>query len=205
VLKEAIRQCRQWRDKGHVLQVSVNVSARDLIDDYLPHYVLQLLREQDLPPERLTLEVTENSVMQQFNRVMSVLGCLLDVGVRISLDDFGTGQSSLAQLRNMPLRELKIDKSFVMSLPENAQNEAIVCTTIKLAHSLGLEVVAEGVENEEALRLLAGAGCEQAQGFFMSKPLSPADFEQWLTDYEPVSFKERRTGARPFEKRHVGG
>jgi EAL domain-containing protein (putative c-di-GMP-specific phosphodiesterase class I) len=183
----------------------VNVSARDLIDDYLPHYVLQLLREQDLPPERLTLEVTENSVMQQFNRVMSVLGCLLDVGVRISLDDFGTGQSSLAQLRNMPLRELKIDKSFVMSLPENAQNEAIVCTTIKLAHSLGLEVVAEGIENEEALRLLAGAGCEQAQGFFMSKPLPPADFEQWLTDYEPVSFKERRTGARPFEKRHVRG
>ena len=205
VLKEAIGQCRRWRDKGHILQVSVNVSARDLIDDYLPHYVLQLLREQDLPPERLTLEVTENSVMQQFNRVMSVLGCLLDVGVRISLDDFGTGQSSLAQLRNMPLRELKIDKSFVMSLPENAQNEAIVCTTIKLAHSLGLEVVAEGVENEEALRLLAGAGCEQAQGFFMSKPMPPADFEQWLSDYEPVSFKERRKGLRPFEKLRVGG
>lgn len=200
VLKEAIGQCRRWQESGHILQVSVNVSARDLIDDYLPHYVLQLLREQDLPPDRLTLEVTENSVMQQFNRVMSVLECLLDVGVRISLDDFGTGQSSLAQLRNMPLRELKIDKSFVMSLPENAQNEAIVRTTVKLAHSLGLEVVAEGVENEEALRLLAGAGCEQAQGFFMSKPVSPADFERWLADYEPVFFKERRTGSRPFRK-----
>jgi diguanylate cyclase (GGDEF)-like protein len=201
VLKEAIGQCRRWQDKGHNLQVSVNVSARDLIDDYLPHYVLQLLREQELSPDRITLEVTENSVMQQFNRVMSVLECLLDVGVRISLDDFGTGQSSLAQLRNMPLRELKIDKSFVMSLPENAQNEAIVRTTVKLAHSLGLEVVAEGVENEEALRLLAGAGCEQAQGFFMSKPLAPADFEQWLANYEPMPFRERRTGSRPFRKK----
>lgn len=200
VLKEAIQQCRRWQDDGHALQVSVNVSARDLIDDYLPHYVLQLLREQDLPADRLTLEVTENSVMQQFNRVISVLECLRDVGVRISMDDFGTGQSSLAQLRNIPLKELKVDKSFVMSLPENTQNEAIVRTTIKLAHSLELEVVAEGVENEEALRFLAGAGCEQAQGFFLSKPVPPENLEQWLADYKPVQWAERRTGSRPFSR-----
>jgi diguanylate cyclase (GGDEF)-like protein len=200
VLREAIRQCRLWQDKGYVLQVSVNVSARDLSDDYLPHYVLQLLREQELPPDRLTLEVTENSVMQQFNRVISVLECLRDVGVRISMDDFGTGQSSLAQLRNIPLRELKVDKSFVMSLPDNVQNEAIVGTTIKLAHSLGLEVVAEGVENEATLRFLAGAGCEQAQGFFLSKPVAPEALEQWLAEYEPVRCMERRTDSRPFRK-----
>jgi diguanylate cyclase (GGDEF)-like protein len=200
VLRSAIQQCRKWKDAGYTLQVSVNVSARDLTDDYLPHYVLQLLREQDLPPEQLTLEVTENSVMQQFKRIVSVLECLRDVGVRLSLDDFGTGQSSLAQLRDIPLRELKIDKSFVMSLPDNAQNEAIVLTTIKLAHSLGLEVVAEGVENEGALRLLAGAGCEQAQGYFLGKPLSPEDFGRWLVEYKPVSYADRRTGARPFRK-----
>ncbi len=201
VLKDAIEQCRKWEDEGRVLQVSVNVSARDLIDDYLPHYVLQLLREQDLPPERLTLEVTENSVMRQFNRVITVLECLRDIGVRLSLDDFGTGQSSLAQLRDIPLRELKIDKSFVMSLPENAQNEAIVRTTIKLAHSLGLKVVAEGVENEEALQLLAGAGCEQAQGYFLSKPVYPEVFEQWLADYVPKQYAERRADTRPFRQK----
>jgi diguanylate cyclase (GGDEF)-like protein len=201
VLKEAIKQCRRWQDDGHELHVSVNMSARDLIDDYLPHHVLQLLREQGLPPERLTLEVTENSVMQQFKRVISVLECLRDVGVRISLDDFGTGQSSLAQLRDIPLHELKVDKSFVMSLPENAQNEAIVSTTVKLAHSLELDVVAEGVENEETLRFLAGTGCEQAQGFFLSKPVDPEAFGQWLEDYKPVRCPERRKGKRPFRRK----
>ena len=200
VLDEAIKECRRWQDNGQVLQVSVNVSARDLSDDYLPHYVLQLLREQDLPPERLTLEVTENSVMQNFNRVITVLECLRDVGVRISMDDFGTGQSSLAQLRNIPLKELKVDKSFVMSLPDNSQNEAIVRATIKLAHSLGLEVVAEGVENEGALRLLAGAGSEEAQGYFLSKPVPPEEFDKWLSEYKPVAGLERRAAARPFRK-----
>ena len=87
-----------------------------------------------------------------------------------------------------------------MSLPDNAQNEAIVLTTIKLAHSLGLEVVAEGVENEGALRLLAGAGCEQAKGYLLSKPLSPKDFGRWLVEYKPLSYADRRTGARPFRK-----
>lgn len=200
VLREAIEQCRRWQDNGHLLQVSVNVSARDLHDDYLPYYVLQLLKEKGLPPSRLTLEVTENSVMQQFNRVITVLECLRDVGVRISMDDFGTGQSSLAQLRNIPLHELKVDKSFVMSLPDSAQEEAIVLTTIKLAHSLGLEVVAEGVENEPTLRLLSGAGCQQAQGHFFSRPVPPQEFEAWLTSFKPITYAERRKDSRPFRK-----
>ena len=138
--------------------------------------------------------------MQQLGRAMTVLECLHDVGVRISMDDFGTGQSSLAQLRNMPLHELKIDKSFVMALPDSVQDESIVRTTLELAHSLGLEVVAEGVENEETLRFLSGSGCEQAQGFFLSKPIPPRKFLAWLQTFESVSYPDRRAALRPFRK-----
>ena len=200
VLGDAIARCREWHDAGYPMHVSVNISARDLCDDYLPYYVLQLLKEQDLKPNQLTLEVTENSVMQQLGRAMTVLECLRDVGVRISMDDFGTGQSSLAQLRNIPLHELKIDKSFVMALPDSAQDGSIVRTTLELAHSLGLEVVAEGVENEETLRFLSGSGCEQAQGFFLSKPIPPRKFLAWLRAFEPVSCPDRRGELRPFRR-----
>jgi diguanylate cyclase (GGDEF)-like protein len=200
VLGDAIARCREWHDAGHAMHVSVNISARDLCDDYLPYYVLQLLKEQDLRPNQLTLEVTENSVMQQLGRAMTVLECLRDVGVRISMDDFGTGQSSLAQLRNIPMHELKIDKSFVMTLPDSPQDESIVRTTLELAHSLGLEVVAEGVENEETLRFLSSSGCEQAQGFFLSKPIPPKKFLAWLRTFEPVAYPDRRGALRPIRK-----
>lgn len=201
VLRDAISECRAWQDAGYPLHVSVNISTRDLCDDYLPYFVLQLLKEQAIPPERLTLEVTENSVMQQLARASTVLECLRDVGVRISMDDFGTGQSSLAQLRHMPLHELKVDKSFVMTLPEDPQNEEIVRATLKLARSLGLDVVAEGVENEQALRFLAELGCQQAQGYFVSKPVSPADFMRWLEGFKPVACRERRRAKRPFRRK----
>lgn len=200
VLREAIRQCRRWHEAGYPIHVSVNVTARDLCDDYLPYYVLQLLKDHRLSPGLLTLEVTENSVMQQLGRSTTVLECLRDVGVRLSMDDFGTGQSSLAQLRHIPLHELKIDKSFIMSLPGDAQNEEIVRATLKLAHSLGLDVVAEGVENAHALRFLSGAGCQQAQGYFISKPVPPTGFLAWLRDYEPVACADRRDEGRPFRR-----
>ena len=200
VLRDAIARCREWHDAGFPLTVAVNISARDLCDDYLPYYVLQLLREHCLLPSCLTLEVTENSVMQQLGRAVTVLECLRDVGVRISMDDFGTGQSSLAQLRSIPLNELKIDKSFILSLPGNAQEESIVQTTLELAHSLDLEVVAEGVENEAALRFLSGLGCEQAQGYFLSKPIPPRKFLGWLRTFEPVPCPDRRGAMRPFRK-----
>lgn len=198
VLRRAILDCRKWQEAGHKLNVSVNISARDLCDDYLPYYVLQLLKESEVEPCRLTLEVTESSVMQNVRRAITVLDCLRDVGVRISMDDFGTGQSSLAQLRNIPLHELKVDKSFILSLPDNAQDAAIVRATVDLAHSLNLEVVAEGVENEEALRMLSGIGCEQAQGYFMGKPVPPTMFLSWMSEFKPVSYEDRRAGDRPF-------
>ena len=201
VLRHAIQQCRQWQDEGFPIHVSVNITARDLCDDYLPHYVQQLLKDQDLPPDRLTLEVTENSVMQQLARSITVLECLRDLGVRISMDDFGTGQSSLGQLRHIPLHEVKIDKSFVMTLPEDSQNEEIVRATLQLASSLGLDVVAEGVENERTMRFLSGAGCQQAQGFFVSQALPPSGFMDWLRAYQVVAYPERRDRRRPFRKK----
>jgi diguanylate cyclase (GGDEF)-like protein len=198
VLQRAVQYCREWRDQNYELGISVNLAARDLQDEYLPHFVLQILEEQDIEPHCLTLEITENSVMQDVNLSITVLECLRDVGVRISIDDFGTGHSSLAQLKNIPLHELKIDRSFVSDVLEDNQNEAIVRATIELAHNMGLEVCAEGVEDEKTLRYLSDAGCEQAQGYYLSKPV-PSDYLiDWLQKYKPVSYRERRKSKRAF-------
>lgn len=198
VLTKAVEQSRDWADKGFDLHMSVNLSVRDLLDEYLPYHVLQILKENDVKPEQLTLEITESSVMEDVDRAVLVLECLRDIGVRISMDDFGTGHSSLAQLRNIPLHELKIDKSFVMTILEDVQNEAIVRTTIDLAHSLNLEVVAEGVEDEAIMRRVASLGCEQAQGYFLSKPVPADEFLAWITDFTPIVFHERRRSDRAF-------
>lgn len=198
VLKRALQYCHEWRDRGFELGVAINLSARDLQDEYLPYYVLQILKEQHIESQYLTLEITENSVMQNINHAVNVLECLRDIGVRISIDDFGTGHSSLAQLRNIPLRELKIDRSFVTGMLEDRQNEAIVRTTIELAHSMGLEVCAEGVEDENTMRHLGSAGCEQAQGFYLSKPIPSDELLAWLQKYKPRSYCERRKKKRAF-------
>ena len=198
VLAKAVKQCREWADKGFELNISVNLSVRDLIDEYLPYHVLQILKEHNVKPERLTLEVTESSIMENVAHAVLILECLRDIGVRISMDDFGTGHSSLAQLRNIPLHELKIDKSFVMTILDDEENEAIVRTTIDLAHSLKLEVVAEGVEDESTMRRIATLGCEQGQGYYLSKPIPADEFMVWLENFEPKAFHERRNGDRAF-------
>jgi diguanylate cyclase (GGDEF)-like protein len=198
VIAEAVRECRHWEESGHVLQVSVNLSARDLLDEYLPYYVMQILKEHELPAERLTLEVTESSIMEDLSHAVAILECLRDIGVQISMDDFGTGHSSLAQIRNIPLHELKIDRSFVMSLAEDEHNDVIVKTTVNLAHSMKLKVVAEGVEDIETMRLISSIGCEQAQGYFLSKPIPSKAFRSWLDKFEPVTFENRRNKNRAF-------
>jgi len=198
VLERAVQSCREWRSKGFELGISVNLSARDLQDEYLPHFVLQILKEQNIKAQDLTLEITENSVLQNVNHAVSILECLRDMGVRISIDDFGTGHSSLAQLRDIPLHELKIDKSFVIDMLEDNRNEAIVRATIGLAHNMQLEVCAEGVEDENTLRYLSNAGCKQAQGYYLSKPV-PSDYLiDWLQKYKQVSYGERRKNKRAF-------
>jgi len=194
----AVQQCRRWDDAGHALQVSVNLSARDLLDEYLPYHVMQILREANLDAARLTLEVTESSIMDDLQRSIAVLELLRDLDIRISMDDFGTGHSSLAQLRNIPLHELKIDKSFIQTICNDEHNDAIVRTTVELAHGMALDVVAEGVEDEATLRRVAGHGCQQAQGFYFTKPLPPDDFMRWLDNYKPKAVPERRKSDRAF-------
>ncbi|MCZ6853751.1 MAG: GGDEF domain-containing phosphodiesterase, partial [Gammaproteobacteria bacterium] len=199
VLARAVKQCREWEEDGYVLQISVNLSARDLLDEQLPQNVMRALKDNQVPADRLTLEITENTVMQQIDRAISILKRLRDIGVRISMDDFGTGYSSLAQLKNMPLNELKIDKSFVKTMLTDPQNEAIVKTTLELARNMHLDVVAEGVEDEATIRHLAAAGCEQAQGYLLSKPMTSADLIKWLDNWQPTSYADRRTDSRPFK------
>ncbi len=182
-LNAAVRECRRWLEEGLDVPVSVNLSAHDLIDKDLPWFVLDLLRHHDLAPHYLITEITEEGLVRDFGNATVVLQLLRDLGVRISIDDFGTGYSSLAQIRNLPVDELKIDKSFVTQLPDNRADAAIVSAAIDLAHNLGLEVVAEGVETRPALRWLRERGCERAQGFYVSRPLPSAEFIDWMRSY----------------------
>ncbi len=201
VLERAVMYCRRLAERGHHLGVSVNLSVRDLLDEYLPYFVLQVLKDHDVRPGQLTLEVTESSIMEDVGHAVLVLECLRDIGVRISMDDFGTGHSSLSQLRNIPLHELKVDKSFVMSLATDATNESIVRTTIGLAMDLELSVVAEGVEDEATMRRISELGCHQAQGFYLSKPLPYDELVSWLETFEVTRYSERRKSKRAFSAR----
>jgi diguanylate cyclase (GGDEF)-like protein len=183
-LAAAVRECRIWIEEGLDLTVSVNLSSRDLLDQNLPLFILQLLRDHDLAARHLTLEVTEDALVRDFGRATLVLECLRDLGVRISIDDFGTGYSSLSQIRKLPVDELKVDRSFVMGLPESQPDAAIVKATIDLAHDLGLAVTAEGVENTPALQWLTQRGCEHAQGFLISRPMPAEAFVGWVERYD---------------------
>ncbi len=179
-LTAAIRECRLWLEEGLDLPVAVNLSGRDLQNRDLPCLVLELLRDHDLPARQLVLEITEQAVVRDFEAATLVLECLRDLGIRIAIDDFGTGYSSLAQLRHLPVDELKIDRSFVMGLPAGHADAAIVRSAIDLAHNLGLEVLAEGVETEAAFEWLRERGCEQAQGFLIGKPMPAEQFPAWV-------------------------
>jgi diguanylate cyclase (GGDEF)-like protein len=183
VLDHAISQCRRWRDAGLDLGIAVNLSAVDLMDVDLPDYVYLCLRRHGVAPERLILEVTESALMRDVNYAIRVLQRLRSGGVRIAIDDFGTGHSSLAQLRKLPVDELKIDKSFVMQLAQQAGDAAIVRATIDLGHHMGLRVIAEGVEDARSLALLSEFRCDMAQGYLFSAPLESVPFAEWCRHY----------------------
>jgi len=183
VVGEVVRQCGAWVADGTDLHVSVNISALDLLDDSLPPYVSRMLEHHAVPPERIALEITESAVMQDAACAMRVLQALRDTGVRLSIDDFGTGESSLAQLRRLPVDELKIDKSFILDLREADADdsvEAIVRSTIELGHNMGLSVVAEGVESTFSREWLLRYRCDLAQGYLFSRPLAPRALEEWI-------------------------
>lgn len=180
VLDEAIRQCGLWRAKGLSLRVSVNISARDLMNRELPEMVQELLLKHATPADMLCLEITESGFMDDPALAQRILEQLHALGVHLSIDDYGTGYSSLSYVARLPVDELKIDRSFVKRMMDDRLTAMIVRSTIELGHSLGLKVVAEGVEDEAAFRFLRQQGCEQAQGYFMSPALSPAKLEEWL-------------------------
>src|SRR3712207_5034496 len=152
----------------------------NLIDLRLPNDLARLLTSWRLPPGSLELEITESTIMADHRRAMTILTRLSKMGVALSVDDFGTGYSSLAYLQNLPVDFIKIDKSFCMSMADDPGNKTIVQSTIDLGHNLGLKVVAEGVETEEAYQTLAELGCDYAQGYFLSRPLAPDKATRWL-------------------------
>ena len=182
-LATAIRECRLWIEEGLDLPISVNLSSRDLQDKHLPLYILELLRNHDLPATNLVLEITEEAVVLDFKHATLILECLRDLGIRIAVDDFGTGYSSLSLIKRLPVDELKIDRSFVTNLPDDKDDVAIVRAAIDLAHNLGLQVLAEGVETQAGLDWLVESGCEQAQGYLISKPMPAEQFSDWVKNY----------------------
>ncbi|WP_250006581.1 bifunctional diguanylate cyclase/phosphodiesterase [Actinoplanes sp. M2I2] len=174
VLSMALRQARAWLDAGHRVPVAVNVSARSLLDPQFPGRVAALLAESGVPGELLSIEVTEYALMSDPDTAIAALHRLAAAGVKASIDDYGTGYSSMTYLKVLPIAELKIDRSFVLDLADNASSRALVASTVELGHRLGLTVVAEGVEDEAAVEALREIGCDTAQGYHFARPL-PAD------------------------------
>jgi EAL domain-containing protein (putative c-di-GMP-specific phosphodiesterase class I) len=174
VLNQALAQIRRWHDDGEELTVAVNLSARSFLDAQLAVEIPVLLERHGVDASMLELEITESMLMLDPGRAQATLDRLSGIGLRISVDDFGTGYSSLANLKRLPVDGIKIDKSFVIDMPHDSSDAAIVRSTIDLAHNLGLRVVAEGVESHEAWQRLVEMGCDLAQGFHVSRPL-PAD------------------------------
>jgi diguanylate cyclase (GGDEF)-like protein len=180
VLDTALRQVNRWRQDGLDLAVAVNLSMRNLHDPEIADMIRKLLSRWGVPAGCLTIEITESSLMADAARAMEVLSRLRCMGVSISIDDFGTGYSSLAYLKRLPVHELKIDKSFVAHMARDDNDAAIVRSTVSLAHDLGLQVVAEGVEDQPTWDLLVALGCDVAQGYFISRPLPPLVLGEWL-------------------------
>jgi diguanylate cyclase (GGDEF)-like protein len=186
VLDRAMKQCAEWHEAGLDLTVAVNLSPRNMLDLNFPDYISRLIRKWNLPPSCLQLEITESSLLSDPTRVRGVLERLSEMCVDISIDDFGTGSSSLAHLRDLPVGELKIDRSFVMNMEADESDAVIVRSTIDLGRNLGLKVVAEGVEDESTWRVVSELGCDFAQGFFRSRPMPPDQIPHFLDVLRPA-------------------
>lgn len=176
-LRRAMEDCLRWLAEGKTLRVAVNVSANDLAAPDFATLVGDSLREFGIAPDHLTLEITESAIIRSPTTAISVLSDLRSQGIRLSVDDYGTGQSSLSYLKQLPIHELKIDRSFVTNLCRNSADAIMVRSTIDLAHQLGLAVVAEGVEDCETLDALRDLKCDYAQGFGIARPQPFQDFD----------------------------
>jgi diguanylate cyclase (GGDEF)-like protein len=186
-IDKAVATLRDWHDHGHDISMAFNVSARLLSDLDLPAFIAEVLTRHGVPASRLTVEVTESTIMADPKRALDVLGSLRELGVSLAVDDYGTGYSSLSYLRRMEVDELKIDKSFVLQMGLDDNSAIIVRSTIELGHSLGLTVTAEGVEDKATYDALCALGADRLQGFHISRPLSPAAMEAWLNEQRLVA------------------
>nr|WP_228517639.1 EAL domain-containing protein [Aliidiomarina indica] len=184
VCTQAIQQVAEWHGQGYPLKLSVNFSANDLLNENVLNTLQKQLQQHNLDPKFFVLEVTEGAVVENPELTSKRLKSLRDDGFGVSIDDYGTGYSSLVQLRDLQATELKIDRSFVMKLEHNKADQTIVRSSIQMAHQLGLHVVAEGVETERAAKLLGTWGCDELQGYFYSKPQPANDFMQWYEQHQ---------------------
>lgn len=187
VLEGAIKDCKDWNKNGLSFNVSVNLSAWNLQDPKLPARIKKLLDHYELVPSRLTLEITESAVMNDPVRARETLTQLSEMGIQLDIDDYGTGFSSLAYLKMLPVNGLKIDKSFVLDMEEDNNDKIIVQSTIDLAHNLNLIVIAEGVETAGALESLKQHNCDHAQGYFIARPMPESEFRKWCVAFEKVT------------------
>lgn len=186
VLETACRDAVKWRDSGlGNLRLAVNLSSRQLLDRELPDKVDDILRQTGLPSRYLELEVTESAIMEQPERCIATLERIRALGISLAIDDFGTGYSSLSYLKRLPVQKVKIDREFVSDIPHDSDDLAIVSAVIAMSHSLGLTVVAEGMEKSVQLDCLEKYDCDEAQGYYVSRPLSASDFVQWVRKQGP--------------------
>ncbi|HLG22299.1 MAG TPA: EAL domain-containing protein, partial [Candidatus Manganitrophaceae bacterium] len=193
VLNAALRDRQAWRRAGLEIPVAVNISARNLHDPLFPEEVERLFSTSEASPEWLELEITESSIMSDPPRAMETLTRFSKMGIRISIDDFGVGYSSLGYLKRLPIDKIKIDKSFIIGYMTDSNDAVIVRSTIDLGHNLGLKVIAEGVENRQTLEKLISLGCDTAQGYYLSRPLPVDELARWLVE-SPYGLKAEENG-----------
>ncbi|PKO47407.1 MAG: hypothetical protein CVU29_03110 [Betaproteobacteria bacterium HGW-Betaproteobacteria-22] len=185
VMQQACHQTKQWVDAGHTLRIAINVSYAQFVRNNLTQLVLDSLRDSQLPPHHLELEITESILVSDTTQVLEVIRELRRLGILFSIDDFGTGYSSLSYLKRFAVGKLKIDKSFIDDVPGDADDETIVAAIVNLAHSLEMECIAEGVETQAQADYLRRLGCEQIQGYLLGKPMTPAQFREKLALHNP--------------------
>ncbi len=205
VIEDACRQSRQWREKGVRMRVAINLSAHQMRQDDIVERITDALQAHKIHPSLLTCEITESAAMEDTKTTQATFRRLGELGTHLSIDDFGTGYSSLGYLRKLPAEELKIDRSFIMDVEHSADARAVVDAVIKLAHALGLKVVAEGVENQRQQQILVGMGCDELQGFLFAKPMSARALMLWAVNdrsegasvFKPSLFDETRQSDVP--------
>jgi EAL domain-containing protein (putative c-di-GMP-specific phosphodiesterase class I) len=183
VIGEATRQSAAWRTEGRPLGIAVNISPRNLVDPELPGVVLAAIAAAGIPAAAIELEITETAITTDPQRAQTTLHRLHALGIRVSIDDFGVGYTSLSQLGTLPVDTVKIDQSFIADLLTNPVHETVVRNVIQLAHGLGLSTVAEGVETHEIWTRLNAFGCDEIQGYVLTPPLPPDQLTPWLADW----------------------